>query len=503
MRDEETPYDQVLYPGEPFVQTHPDRLGTIASLFGMQPALASRCRVLELGCGIGGNLIPIACQNPESEFLGIDLSARQIEHGREAIAGLGLPNIRLEHGDIMQVTRALGEFDFIVAHGVYSWVPDPVRRKVLSICRENLAPQGVAFISFNAYPGCRRRDVARDLMQFHVRRVTDPQMRLKQGRAVLELFARLANDDVYGSVLKEQDRWTKGTSDAVVHHDDLAAIATPFLLHQVVDRAAEEGLQYLSEATFAHSSLGGQPAHFAKLLGQFPPEEMVAREQYLDFLVGRTFREALFCRAEVALRRTVSPSQMRDYWLATSSAIVPQPVDFAGDARSPALAITEHPAARYIGEAMRCLQNVWPHSIRFADLAEAAAQSASPFHVRHEDAEQILARTLFRAYRAGTLQLHLDPPPLAGSPSERPRASAVARSQARTTTRLVNLRHVTTDVTDNRLRRCLLLADGTRTLEQIAHAFSHDEREEGGADVTLAQVEHCLRELAQRCLLAA
>src|SRR5436190_7654189 len=150
--ESETPYDVVMYPGRAYHEAHPDRLSTMAALYGMSPAPAARCRVLELGCGFGGNLIPMAYQYPESQFLGIDLSGRSIAHGQGIVAELGLKNLELKHGDVMEISAAAGEFDYILAHGVYAWVPDPVREKIMSIFKENLAPQGVAYVSYNCHP---------------------------------------------------------------------------------------------------------------------------------------------------------------------------------------------------------------------------------------------------------------------------------------------------------------------------------------------------------------
>jgi len=75
-------YDEVPYPGLPLPQTHPSQLATLGFLHGLEPAPVERCRVLELGCGDGGNLIPMALDLPESEFVGIDLSAPAIATGR-------------------------------------------------------------------------------------------------------------------------------------------------------------------------------------------------------------------------------------------------------------------------------------------------------------------------------------------------------------------------------------------------------------------------------------
>src|SRR5712692_4297077 len=146
-------YDEIPYPNLSHVQSHPDALATLATLLGLAPAPIDRCRVLEIGCATGGNLIPMALSLPGSSFLGIDSSARQIEMGQAAVAAVGLGNVQLRQMDIRQVTPELGEFDYIIAHGVFSWVPKDVRDQLLTICKQNLAPNGVAFVSYNVYPG--------------------------------------------------------------------------------------------------------------------------------------------------------------------------------------------------------------------------------------------------------------------------------------------------------------------------------------------------------------
>src|SRR5947209_7580657 len=156
MSADPTPYDTVAYRGFAYMETHPARLAALASFYGMDPPLVSRCRVLELGCGIGANLIPMAVQYPDSEFVGIDLSSR-IERGLSTIVAFGLKNIVLRHANIMEVDADYGQFDYIIAHGVYSWVPPEVREKMLAIFHDNLKPLGVAYVSYNAHPGSHLR----------------------------------------------------------------------------------------------------------------------------------------------------------------------------------------------------------------------------------------------------------------------------------------------------------------------------------------------------------
>src|SRR4051794_543490 len=116
-------YHDIPYQSYPYVQSSPDRLATIALLRGLKPRPPERCRFLELGCAAGGNIIPLALTLPESTFLGIDLSAVQLAEGQEIINRLGLSNIELRRRHILDLEDSLGTFDFIVCHGVYSWVP--------------------------------------------------------------------------------------------------------------------------------------------------------------------------------------------------------------------------------------------------------------------------------------------------------------------------------------------------------------------------------------------
>jgi cyclopropane fatty-acyl-phospholipid synthase-like methyltransferase len=147
-----TSYDEVPYESHPFPQTHPDRLATIATLLGLRPPPVQRCRVLELGCAAGGNLIPMALGLPQSSFVGIDLSAVEVAEGQQLIAQLGLKNVQLRHLSILDAGPDLGRFDYILCHGVYSWVPTAVQDKILDVCKHNLSPHGVAYVSYNTLP---------------------------------------------------------------------------------------------------------------------------------------------------------------------------------------------------------------------------------------------------------------------------------------------------------------------------------------------------------------
>src|SRR5262249_27551246 len=150
------------------------------------------------------------------------LSRREIERGLQQISALGLNNIRLQQGDIAEASDELGSFDYIISHGVYSWVPPQVRSAILAFIGRNLAPQGIAYVSYNAHPGSHLRDLVRDIMNFHVRGLDDPKQRINQARAILKFVSEGSDKDkVYNAVLRDQFERVVGMGDEVLYHDDL------------------------------------------------------------------------------------------------------------------------------------------------------------------------------------------------------------------------------------------------------------------------------------------
>jgi methyltransferase-like protein len=469
-----TSYDDVIYPGDPYPQTHPDRLATIASLFGMHPAPPSRCRVLELGCGDGGNLMPMAYQYPASEFVGIDLSSVTVERGKAAIAALGLANITLRTCDIMQVDAQFGEFDYIIAHGVYSWVPPVVRTKMLTIFRDRLAPQGVAYFSFNAYPGSHRRDLARRMMLYHVRSLADPDAQVREGRALLRLLAEATDaDTLYGAVMRDLSERAQKRADPAVYHDDLNAGASAFLLHQVVEAAAREGLQYLCEAFFPQSTFGAPAEHTRALLSQIPEDQVILREQYFDFLVGRWFRQSLWCHADVELNRVIDPGRVKALHVSADARPTVADPDLRGleavqFGTNDQIISLDQPLAK---AAFVHLGRIWPQACAFSALLENAARMISDGGGGDSLADQgnALAALIYHAYRGDRVELHVEAPPLATMPGERPEASRIVRWQIEAGgPHVTNLRHTEMDFSDEVARRLLLLIDGTRTIDELA-----------------------------------
>jgi len=475
------PYDEVLYPGHPFNQTHPERLATLASLFGMQPARSVACRVLELGCGDGGNLIPMAYALQGSEFVGLDNGARGVANGQEFAGDLGLSNIRLLCRDILDPLADLGTFDYILAHGVYSWVPPHVADRILAICRENLNPQGVAYISYSAYPGAHIRTMMAEMLQYHARRFESPQQQIGQARAMLRfLMSNRPEPDAYSFLLRQEAETVAARRPESLYHDELSENQSPVYFHEFAARAAAHELQYLGESEFSEMQESSESPEVAATLRSLAGN-LIDKEQYMDFLKCRRFRQTLLCHREVPLNRRIDSAQMRRFHVRAWRILL-----------DPKKIPTDHPVAQ---AATAVLKEASPAALPFDVLLDAVRERTGRF----DDDEAILADVILAFYACGLYQLYVDPPQFARQADDRPRASAVARRQAATGEYVTTLSHEWVHVEDDLARRLLTLLDGTRNRPAILGEL----RASGAPDARLEELESSLERLAKLALLEA
>lgn len=497
--DTVTSYDEIPYSSTPFYYTQPDCLATMATLHGMEPAPADHCRVLGLGCGRGGNLIPMAQSLRESRFVGIDLSRQQVADGGGIVEALGLSNIEMRSMSILDIDENFGQFDYIICHGVYSWVPNEVRDKILAVCRQNLAPNGVAYISYNTYPGWHLRAVVRDMLAFHLSGISDARSRLRQARAFLDLVGRSVQEGKapYASLLREETEILRGEADSYVFHEFLEEVNSPLYFQQFIAQVAAHGLQYLEEAEPAAFKV---PAEVMETLRQ-SATDLITGEQYLDFLRGRTFRRTLLCHEEVPLQRPPDWQTIRRCHVTTrlrprnANGQPPASEAEAFETAKGSSVSTNNPLLR---AAFHLLFEAWPRSVSFPALWEAVLSrlgDARPSEV----SQDLLAAPLLQCFLSGLLELHLRPPRFVLEVSERPLASPLARLQAQSSARVTNLRHYTVEL--NALeRRVLHRLDGshdrTSLRETLADAGNSEE------PTSLAEtLEPCLHRLAVNALL--
>ncbi|PRQ07577.1 methyltransferase regulatory domain-containing protein [Enhygromyxa salina] len=435
-------YDSVPYTSYAYAYTHPDLLCVLGRLFGLSPAPPSRCRVLELGCASGGNSIPMAEQLPDSKFVGIDRSRVQIDRGRALVGELGLANIELQQADIMSLdAQTLGSFDYVICHGVFAWVPRPVQDRILELTAALLRPRGLAFVSYNVYPGWHMREMVRRMMLFHLRRFQGPDKQVEQARALADFVASSvkhvgAADDPYVVQLQRELATIEGMSDAYLFHEHLERDNSPLYFHEFVDRLRHLPLRYLCDSDLHLMVDRDMPDEVRETLGRIATDQ-VSMEQYLDFVRNRQFRTSVLCRSESAPQRRLQPERAQSLrFCMQGGASEPDPslapdlsVGFASStgARFSSPASLTKAALIELGER-------WPASLGFDELL-AAAQArvgAAGFAVE-PDRERLaadLAADLIECLLRKAVTARADAAPLAVELPDRPRVSAFNRLTA-------------------------------------------------------------------------
>jgi methyltransferase-like protein len=295
-------YDDLPYQSFPYPDSAPERLAAVAAIFGLPAPDVARARVLELGAASGGNLIPAALRHPHMEAVGVDISSVQVEIGRDYIGRLNAGNVKLQDADLLEVdTKALGQFDYIIAHGIYSWVPPEVQESILRIISECLRDDGVAFVSYNTYPGWRTKEILRDAMLMHGGARESATEQVAYGRAMLNFLDRIAvKGGLMSAALNESMAQVMQMPAYYVAHEYLGPYNSPCYFHQFVERIGHHGLAYLGEAQVATMIPSNYGEDLSQQLYGALGQDQVRVEQYLDFAIARAFRQTLLVKEKRA-----------------------------------------------------------------------------------------------------------------------------------------------------------------------------------------------------------
>ncbi|MEO8345025.1 MAG: class I SAM-dependent methyltransferase [Betaproteobacteria bacterium] len=479
-------YDTILYVGQPYANTHPDRLATLAILHGIEPAAVGTCRVLEIGCGDGANIVPMAATLPSAEFVGIDYAARPVALALQMVQDLGLRNITISQLDLCDLPADAGTFDYIIVHGLYSWVPLEVRQQVMPVIARHLAPNGIAYVSYNLFPGCRVRQTAWEMLKLHTRDCPDLPSKIVAARELISLMA-----DSKGALNRDEDtlraefRKLAHRPDGSLSHDDLNDNNNPVYFQEFVADAGCSGLAFLAEADLFSMTAGDFLPNVREMLGRM---DRLTREQYLDFLRFRPFRCSLLCHASALPEFNLHPERVIDMH-ASPAHTLRHLIASGKEVRY------QDDYARYVVERLLAR---WPESVPVSELI-AIPEAGTP-QLDRAIAESAGAQTrLLELCIAGVLDLRLRAIRPASAATLNPVVFGPARWTCNTSEIVPNLYHEGIRLGDAIARRLVTLLDGTRTRADLMLALDDACAGPDGAE----QLENAIAGLANRALLVA
>ena len=492
-------YDRLPYTDHAYAESHPDRLAVVARLSGWRAPDPARARVLELGCGRGGNLLPMAAGLPQATLVGVDRSARQIAEARRIAEATGLRNVQFFEANLETFEPAPASFDYVVAHGVASWVPPTTRRALFASCTRALAPGGLGYVSFNVLPGWYERMAARDWLRFATSAAGLGEAP-ERARASLVWLSENASAELgaYRRRLELVADRLQQTDRAYLAHEYLAAEHHPQLVSDLLAEAAAAGLLYLGDAIPATTALELLPSVVSERARTL---EASAAQQLIDFAQCTAFRRALFVRDDAGQRLSWRWPAFLDVraleTMRVASRLRPRATSTSNegtetfDAADVSVQVIDPVVRRSLHE----LAGVRPRSLAFDALAQRS-RSSDP---------AALASGLLELWLAtGTLDFHLDEPTFANRSEKHMTACALARWHAANGGTLTNRWHHEVRLEDPVLRFVLARLDGHRSVadlaSDLASAFpeartTHEER--------VSVVEACIDRLFEAALLVA
>jgi SAM-dependent methyltransferase len=473
-------YNDVPYTSAPSPARHPERLATIGTLLGVDVAPVTTCRVLELACGDGASLVSIADTLPNARFVGVDFAAQPIARARRMADAIGAVNVELLERDVRELPADLGCFDYVIAHGLYSWIPADVRAHVLPAIAHHLAPKGIAYVSYNTLPGSHMRAIVWDMLKHHTRGIGDKRAKLAAARSVLELVATpVAGDNAGQQAMRGEVREALQSPDAALAHDDLSEPNIPVHFDEFVADAARAGLTFVAEAHLNAMTGEGLASNVREALGGL---DRLAREQYLDFIRFRRFRESLVCHADALSHFVVEPARTLRLHALPSL-----------DARSAASRGDTQRMDPDAGATMKMLLERWPQSVSVAEIDRWRMQHPASASLSPTD------RLVTGLYATGLIDLRTAPIPVASVAGARPRAFAAARWLTREHEVIPSLYHAALRYRDPIGRALLERLDGTRTRAELCAELAGPFAGPDGS----ARLDRALGVLASKALLVA
>lgn len=476
-------YDQVHYPS-PIVQAlTPEHIAAAGLAFGWEAPDPTTASVLEIGCGDGLNLIGIAAAWPGTRCVGFDLSPGQIEVGRTIARTAGLSNVDLHHGDILDYARRGEGFDYIIAHGVYCWVPPPVREALLELVAARLKPGGIAYVSYDCLPAAAAKQAIIAFLRARVGGIADIDQRID---AAIRLVGVLARSQSADSRLKV-------TLDALVaripdyqrsyfFHDWLSPSYAASTLAGVAHAVDRFGLAVVGDADLSDLYVADLDEE-ARAWLMSEGIDAASHGALIDMLRGdQTFRRTLLTRTGALLPVAWDGMRRLRYAFLGTREEVNRP---------------EGPAVRYATQGQAQMTTSIADEIGLLDILHANAPLEMTFGelvtatgFPEDDVERLLRQLAI----VGLVEIHLTAPPYTLTPGERPRAGRLVRALLVEHDWAINLRHLRITASSQATRLLLILCDGNRDRDELVRVMSEELR----VELSREQIDDAVEELAQQ-----
>lgn len=465
---------ETIYPSTAVTSTHPARLASFAIAHGLSAGFSERFTYLELGCGDASNLLPLASQFPSATFVGVDRDASAIARGDDLRRAAGLDNIALHAANLLDFEPG-ARFDYVVAHGVYSWVAPAVQRRILALGAASLAPAGVFYLSYNTLPGWGVRGAVRDVMRMGAGHATGDAARLRGAKSALARLARhgVGDKHPWGALLAAEIGLLDSKPDGYLLGEYLAEHNEPLLFADLASRAREHGLRYLAEALPASPDGALEASVLADLLAS--GLSRVDAEQHLDMVAYRQFRGTLLCHDGAAIADRADLGALADHGF-FAGRLEPQSQEpLLGPGRSLAFragtgAVIEVDRPLFKA-ALLVLSMAWPRGLRAAELVSAALGALQERALLDQcgvDLHEIERTTRHLVTLVERRQIELLPwtPQPCRDPRAIPFAPPLLRLEAARRRTITSPRHEPTAL-DDPSRIVLSLADGARDAAAI------------------------------------
>lgn len=258
--------------------------------------------LLELGCGYGYTAMALAASNPSWSVTAVDFNPLHIASARAWAADAGLTNITFIEADLARwedhpVLRAIPEMDYVTMHGVWTWVPKPVRDGIVRLLAQKVTAGGAVQLSYNSVPGWTDMLAAARLVRAVGNRTTGHSGQGAQaGFAMLkDLIAAKARLFESRPGVAETVTMMEGLSPAYLAHEFMNEAWAPTHMIDVAEALADAKLDFVGESDLSDN--------FPRLILTEPQQALVAgqpdpllRQMMREMCAPRPIRQDVYVR---------------------------------------------------------------------------------------------------------------------------------------------------------------------------------------------------------------